>query len=123
MGDTASVAAFRPGDGFLRRVSRKGDIRSGLVGGRAFEDRHPTLSFTLQDENLQTHDGLVAYQRDKPLPSRDLPAICKLSYHDLTESAKPPLPPSAERVPEDENYGHLHCVTDRPNCRGRQWRR
>ena len=114
MGGKASLGPFDPEDSFLRRVSTKAAIKDGTVGWRAFDDQHPTLSFTFQDDDLQTGPGMQTYQRDKALPSGDLPGICKLTLYDLTESLRPPLPPRADRDPEDEKYGHLHCCTDCP---------
>ena len=89
-------------------------MRDGIVHWEAFDDRHPTLSFTFQDQNLKTESGLYRYQRAKALPSGDLPGICKLSFWDLTESLEPPLPPWAEPDPEDNEYGGFHCCTDPP---------
>lgn len=114
MGDEASVANFAPDDFFLRRTSRKRDARQGIVGASAFDDPHPTLSLTLRDGELQTPGGLAQYQHSKVLPSGDLPGIVGLSFYDLTESVTPPLPPRRDPVPTDEEYGHLHCCTDRP---------
>lgn len=114
MGDEASVDTFAPDDFFLRRVSKKRYIKQGVVSADAFDDKHPTLSLTLQDENLKTEDGLDQYQLAKVLPSGDLAGIIHLSFHDLTENVKPPLPPRFDSDPTDERYGHLHCCIDRP---------
>lgn len=114
MGDEASVATFAPDDNFLRRISKRGNIKEGVVHAGAFDDGHSTLSFTLQDGNLRTEAGIDEYHRDKALPSGDLPGIICLSFHDMTEAVRPPLPPRREPDPEDEKYGHLHCCTDRP---------
>lgn len=114
MGDQAGVVSFTTDDRFLRRVSKAGSIKRGAVGAGAFQDKHPTLSFTLQDAVLKDPAGLDRYQRDKALPSGDLPGICALTFHDLTESVKPPLPPRHEPDRADTKYGHLHCCTDRP---------
>ena len=113
MGDQANVVTFAVDDCFLRRVSKKRLIKDGIVAAEAFDDKHPTLSFTLQREYLKTEEGLDEYQRDKVLPSGDLPGLATLSFHDLTESVNPPLRPWREPDPEDEKYGHLHCCTKR----------
>lgn len=114
MGDEASLDTFTPNDFFLRRVSKKKCIRDGLIAADAFDDKHASLSFTFQNENLKTEDGLVQYQMAKALPSGDLPGIVHLSYLDLTEKVTPPLPPRKDPDSTDVEYGHLHCSTDRP---------
>ena len=114
MGGQASVDSFVAEDSFLRHVDRKRYLKRGIVTWKAFDDHHETLSFTFQDAGLKTEAGLNQYQRDKALPSGDLPGICKLSFYDLTESLRPPLPPRRDPNLDDERYGHLHCCTDLP---------
>lgn len=114
MGGKASVGSFVAEDCFLRHVDRRRYLKRGIVKPEAFDDHHENLSFTFQNAGLQTEAGLDQYQRDKALPSEDLPGICKLSFYDLTESLSPPLPPRRDPNPDDERYGHLHCCTDRP---------
>lgn len=104
-------------DCFLRRVSKKRCIRGGIVTWEAFYDLHSTLSFTYQAEILQNEESIDQYQRDKALPSGDLPGLCRLSFEDLTVSLDPPLPPRRRRVRGDEKYGHLHYVTNCPKNR------
>lgn len=114
MGVQASLGAFVAEDSFLRHVKWKGYIKGGTVSHRVFKDQHETLSFTYQDETLRTDEGLDEYQRDKQFESGDLPGLCMLTFHDLTISLQPPLPPRPDPVPDDEKYGHLHCCTHRP---------
>ena len=114
MGAYRVVGPFVADDSFLRHVDRKNRIRDGVVSQEAFKDKHETLSFTYQDQNLKTEDGLDQYQRDKALPSGDLPGLVRLTFHDLATTLEPPLPPRPDPVPQDEKYGHLHCCTDRP---------
>lgn len=89
----------------------------GTISWEVFRPREdePSLSYTLQNESLRTSSGLEQYQRDKELPSGDLPGICKLTHYDLTEALQPPRPPRFEHDLADPKYGHLHCVTDRPH--------
>lgn len=116
MGDQESLAPFIPQDSFLRRIARKSDAKLGMIGQRAFEPREgePTLSFTHQDATLQGEAGLNQYWIDSALRFGDLPAICKLTFYDLTESLQPPLPPRPRKDSKDKKYGHLHCSTDLP---------
>lgn len=114
MGNRATLEPFVADDRFLRRVAKKRQIRNGIVTEGAFEDRHPTLSFTYQDEELKSDTGLTRYQFDKKLPSGDLPGLCVLSFQDLTVLLEPPLPPRHDIDHEDEQYGLLHCCTDSP---------
>ena len=113
MGDQTSIG-FAAGDCFLRRVSKPRAVRNNVVTWEAFSDSWDTLSFTSRDANLLTDHGLRQYQLDKALPRRDLPGICQLSFEDLAERLEPPLPPRNDPAPDDDKYGHLHCVTDRP---------
>ena len=115
MGKQETLAPFIADDSFLRHVAKKRHIRHDTVSWEAFHDDHPRLSFTFQDANLKTSEGLKHYQLYKALPSDDLPGICKLTFYDLTESLRPPLPPCPAPEPDDPEYGHLHCVTERPN--------
>ena len=115
MGDHASLGLFAAEDYFLRRIAKPRYIKDDeSVSWEAFDDKQPTLSFTFQDNNLKTKDGLDEYQRYWAYPSGDLLGLCKLSFYDLTVSLEPPLPPRHDPVPEDEKYGHLHCCTDPP---------
>ena len=114
MGTHRVVGPFVADDSFLRHVDRKRLIKDGTVNLKAFKDTHPTLSFTYQDQNLKIENGLDRYQRDKALPSGDLPGLIRLTFHDLAAALEPPLPPRPDPVPQDERYGHLHCCTDRP---------
>ena len=109
-----SLGPFVATDSFLRHVARERCIRAGLVTWEAFSDRHDTLSFTFQNDQLRTPTGLDRYHRTKALPSGDLPGLCKLSFHDLTVSLEPPHAPRHDPISEDEEYGHLHCCTDPP---------
>ncbi|GMU20993.1 MAG: hypothetical protein AMXMBFR13_10890 [Phycisphaerae bacterium] len=117
MGDDSRLGPFVADDSFLRRIDRKNRIRDGgLVTWEAFKPREDesALSFTYQDHSLKTDEGLRRYQTVKMLPSGDLPGACKLTFHDLTQSLAPPLPPRQEVDDGDPDYGHLHCVTDPP---------
>jgi hypothetical protein len=107
---------LRPGDWFLRRVARWYHIKGGAVHWKAFrpEPAERALSYTLQNDDLRTPNGLDQYQLYWVFPSGDLPGICKLSYVNLTEDLKPPLPPWPEPDETDKKYGHLHCHTDLP---------
>ncbi|MHC4091836.1 MAG: hypothetical protein ACYSVY_16480 [Planctomycetota bacterium] len=117
MGDQPSLGPFFAEDGFLRRVDRKRRIADDIVTWEAFKPRESEahLSFTYEDDSLKTDEGLTAYHRAKALPRGDLPGICKLTFHDLTQALEPPLRPRPERDRSDEEYGHLHCVTDCPS--------
>jgi len=114
VGAQPTLGPFVAEDSFLRHVDREKRIKNGTVSQEVFKDKHETLSFTYQDEGLRTEAGLGQYQRDKELGSGDLPGLCKITFHDLTVSLQPPLPPRPDRNPDDEKYGHLHCCTDRP---------
>jgi hypothetical protein len=114
VGEDESLVTFVSGDFFLRRVSRQRHIDDDIVSSEVFDDHHPTLSFTLRRGVLNSEAGLEAYQRDKALPSGDLPGIVTLSFVDLTEKLEPPLHPWLEVVKEDLEYGHLHCCTESP---------
>ena len=114
MGEPGSLGPFAAEDFFLRHVDRKRRLKNGIVLWEVFDDRHPTLSLTYQDANLRTDGALDRYQQDKKLQYGDLPGLCRLSFRDLTESLEPALPPRHDPDPEDEQYGHLHCCTDRP---------
>lgn len=116
MGDQPSLGPFIAEDGFLRRVDRRARIRDDIVHWQVFEPRSQEtgLSFTYQHDSLKTDQGLTAYHRAKALPSGDLPGICKLTFHDLTQALEPPLAPRPERDHSDKEYGRLHCVTDCP---------
>ncbi len=117
MGDEARVGLFVADDSFLRHIDKKRLVMSnGLLSHEVFKPREgePSLSFTYQDANLRTQRGLDQYQQDKVLLHGDLPGICKLTFDDLTESLKPPLPPHLEVNDSDKWYGHLHYVTDCP---------
>ena len=114
MGERLTLEPFCAEDSFLRHADRKNHIRRGTVLHDVFKDKHGTLSFTYQDDNLRTEAGLDQYQRDKALPSGDLPGLCRLTFLDLTRELEPPLPPRPDPVAQDEKYGHLHCCTDRP---------
>lgn|GEM_PF-3734229 len=117
MGDQQSLGPFCSEDCFLRRIAKKRHVaRDGTVSPEVFDvtDADDTLSFTFQDDNLKTEEGLDRYQRETAFPSGARLGICWLSYDDLTVSLDPPLPPRHEPDPEDEKYGHLHCVTDCP---------
>ena len=115
MGNATGLGSFCADDGFLRRSKRK-LVRDGLVAWQVFDPREidRTLSFTFQNDNLKTQQGIERFQLDKMLKSGDLPGICLLTFGDLTKKLKPPLPPRYEPDEEDEKYGHLHCVTDLP---------
>lgn len=115
MGVEASLAPFVNEDSFLRRFLKRGLTKEGTVSAGAFKDQHETLSFTFQDDGLRTDKGLNDYHSAKVLPFGDLPGLCKLTFHDLTVSLKPPLPPRPDADPEDTKYGHLHCCTDQPS--------
>jgi hypothetical protein len=114
VGDEASLDSFVADDVFLRRVSKKRLIKDEVVLAAAFEDKHETLSFTLQNEELKTDLGLDTYQHAKVLDSGDLPGLIGLSFLDLTISVHPPLPPRRELDEDDERYGALHCCSNRP---------
>lgn len=116
MGEQARLESFVPLDGFLRRTDRKPHIKDGLVSWEAFRPRphEPSLSFTFQTDWLATEEGLRQYQIDNALKFGDLPGVCKLTFHNLTELVHPPLPPRPQPAPEDPRYGDLHCVTDVP---------
>ena len=114
MGAQPTLGPFVARDSFLRHVDREKRIKNGTVSQEVFKDKHETLSFTYQNPVLRTKEGLVQYQQDKEFESGDLPGLCRLTFHDLTVSLQPPLPPRSDPVPEDKKYGHLHCCTDRP---------
>lgn len=118
MGRQPSVGPFVADDSFLRHIAKRRYHRDGIISWEVFDDDHPTLSFTFQDATLKTELGLDQYQRDKAFPSGDLKGICKLSFYDLTESLRPPLPPRGDPDADDREYGHLHCCTDRPIDQG-----
>lgn len=115
MGVESSLGPFANEDSFLRRFLKRGLIKDGTVSAEAFEDKHETLSFTFQDDGLRTDHGLNDYHSAKELPSGDLPGLCKLTFHDLTVTLRPPLPPRPDPDPQDDEYGHLHCCTDQPS--------
>lgn len=117
MGDQPTLKPFLPEDSFLRRVGTKRYLKDGLVSRDAFRPRNAeaSLSFTWQDESLRSEEALDEYQRHNALPqSGDLPGLCRLTYHDLTVSLSPPLPPRHEPDDADPRFGHLHCATDLP---------
>ena len=94
--DQDKVTHFINDDGFLRRVSNAGSLRrNGLVQEKAFKPRpyEEALSFTFQDESLQSDDAIRQYQLDNELDSGDLPGIFMLTFEDLTVRLEPPLPP------------------------------
>lgn len=111
----ADVGRFVAHDSFLRRVGRKGDIKNGIIAPAVFKDKHETLSFTYQDDDLRTENGVSQYQLDKVLRFGDLPGLCRLTFRDLTVDVQPALPPRFVLDPDDEKYGRLHCCTDQPN--------
>ncbi|MCK6483584.1 MAG: hypothetical protein HUU22_05645 [Phycisphaerae bacterium] len=118
MGDEPILKPFQPEDSFLRRVGKKRYLRDGgEVSFEAFRPRdgEASLSFTWQDESLRSEEGLDEYQRNNALrQSADLPGLCRLTFHDLTVSLSPPLPPRHDPDNADPRYGHLHCATDLP---------
>jgi len=115
VGDQSSVVCFVAEDSFLRRGGKR-SVKNGLVEPDVFKPRanEATLSFTHQDKSLETDKALDEYQRYNALLSGDLPAICRLTFYDLTEGVEPSLPPRFEHDPDDALYGHLHCVTELP---------
>ena len=124
VGSGSDVACF-VSDCFLRRIDRKRRaMPDGTLSWEVFQCRNDeaSLSFTNQNEQLVTHQGLVAYQIAKRLKSGDLPGICKLTLSDLTEGLQPPLPPRQQKDETDPEYGHLHCVTDCPRSQIRMER-
>lgn len=117
MGDQPSLGPFAAEDGFLRRIDRKRYIDAeGAIHPDVFKPRddESSLSLTYQDTSLQSQTDLERYRESKRLPSGDLPGLCKLTFHDLTESLNPPRPPRPEKDPDDKEYGWLHCVIDPP---------
>lgn len=116
MGARPTLGPFVDEDSFLRHVGRRRYIsrKDGTVSHEVFKDKHETLSFTYQNEVLRTDEGLNQYQRDKVLPSGDLPGLCRLTFYDLTVSLHPPLPPRSDPNPDNDRYGHLHCCIGRP---------
>ena len=114
MGREPSLEPFANEDRFLRRVSKKRHIRRGLIQADAFDDKHPTLSLTLEEQMVKGAAALDQYREYHVLPHGDLPGICALSYRDLTIDLEPPLPPREDPDSADLRYGHLHCCTDRP---------
>ena len=117
MGNQTSLGPFVAEDSFLRRIDRKRHaMADGLVSPEVFKPRakESSLSFTYQDEQLKTGEGLNEYHEARALPSSDLPGICSLPFYDLSEAIDPPLPPRPEIDRADEKYGHLHCITDCP---------
>ena len=118
----APLGPFDLADSFLRRVSSRGAARDGVVQPRAFQAREgeESLSFTFQNWSLKSEAALVQYQARKVLPRGDLPAICKLTFDDLTVALEPALPPRPHLDPEDEEYGHLHCLTSLPTSKTHQ---
>ena len=115
MGNSSNVAPFVSTDEFLRRAGKKRHVKLGVVHWEVFADSHPTLSFTLRNDDLRTEDGLDRYQELKAFPSDDLPGICMLTFLDLTDRLRPALPPRRDPDGQDATYGHLHCSTDRPS--------
>lgn len=89
----------------------------GEVSWEVFKprDNESALSFTYRDESLQSEDDVQRYQKAKVLGHGDLPGLCGLTFSDFTVTLKPPLPPRVQRDASDLEYGHLHCVTDRPH--------
>lgn len=114
MGESAALGPFVAEDSFLRHVANKRYMKKEMFSPNVFDDRHETLSFTFQTQHLHTDEGLDQYHEYKELPSGDLPGLCILTFHDLTVSLQPPLPPRQDPNPTDKRYGHLHCCTDRP---------
>lgn len=114
------VDPFVAHDSFLRRVGRKGDIKNGIIALAVFKDKHVTLSFTYQDDDLRTENAVSQYQLDKVLGSGDLPGLCRLTFRDLAVEVQPALPPRFVCDPDDEKYGHLHCCTSQPSDREQQ---
>ncbi len=117
MGDNSRLGPFAADDSFLRRIDRKNRLtQDGIVSWQAFKprDEEMSLSYTYQNDVLKTAEGLLRYQRDNVLSSGDLPGACRLTFYDLTEALKPPLPPRPEEDTQDTKYGLLHCVTDLP---------
>lgn len=111
------VAHFINDDGFLRRVSNAGSLKSnGMVQEKAFKPRQneEALSFTFQDVSLESEDAIRQYQLDNELPHGDLPGIFMLTFGDLTVKLEPPLPPRRTPDSSDAKYGELHCSTDLP---------
>ncbi len=111
-----SVTGFRLEDRLLRRVRFKDHMKRGILFWRAFKEKDPTLSFTLQDQSLLSDKAVDDYQAyfARQLGG-DLPGIVWLTVEGLAVRLDPPLPP--RRDPDNETdpvYGHLHCVTDAP---------
>jgi hypothetical protein len=117
LADRQSLKALGREDWFLRRVAYARYIKRGLVSAKAFECRpgEVSLSYTFQDVELRTGQGLDAYHVHSAFPSGDLPGICTISFVDLVDRTKPPLPPRFDPDPDDARYGHLHCSTDCPD--------
>ncbi|MCH7924943.1 MAG: hypothetical protein IIC51_05360 [Planctomycetes bacterium] len=114
--DQAKVTHFINDDGFLRRVSSAGSVKNGVVDQKAFEPRQDekALSFTFQNESLQSDDAIRQYQLDIEVKSGDLLGIFMLTFGDLTVKLEPPLPPRRTPDRSDAKYGGLHCSTDLP---------
>ncbi len=118
MAEPVAIDPFLPQDGFLRRTDRKNHIKDGVVFWEAFKPRLPRdldgLSFTYQNQELQSEGSLRQFQLHKALPLGDLPGVCRVTFGDLTGLLRPPLQPRVKADPDDERYGPLHCLTDLP---------
>ena len=114
--DQDIVTHFINDDGFLRRVSNAGSVKNGLVDEKAFKPRQDekALSFTFQNESLQSDDAIRQYQLDNKFKSGGLPGIFMLTFGDLTVKLEPPLPPRRTPDRSDAKYGELHCSSDLP---------
>jgi hypothetical protein len=113
----SSGLTLGPGDRFLRRIRFPDQIKRGIVRHRAFlePDHIPTLSFSLQNEELTEDSAIEAYREyfSRSMEG-DLVGLVWLSYEALTVELRPPLPPRGAPDDSDPVYGHLHCVTDKP---------
>lgn len=84
---------------------------------RAFKPRQgeTTCSFTIQNDELRTDEGIERYRERKVTTEGIRPGICMLSFHELTERVKPPLVPRFDCDDQDPFYGESHYCTDAPD--------
>lgn len=99
---------------FLRRINFPNLVRRGEVDRGVFKPRKTDLtsSYTLQNERLQTTEGLYHYRLKWTTREQVVPGLCRLSYADLDRAS---LPPRHDPDPTDPEYGELHCSTDLPS--------
>jgi hypothetical protein len=97
---------------FLRRVDRPGNVKEGIIRSKTFQCRQneKDLSYTLwKNDAGEAAFALEEYQRDKILPSGDLPGLIEVTTEQFVALELPV--PTVEHDDDDPKYGHLHHVT------------